>query len=164
MDISWLPVMIVYNGTILLISDGLELTLLVRRVAYKRKHPIYYELVCNKSSVFSSNQCSLYFGFSPKPTWYQKKPPVSFVIIRYLVKLHFLKLNVKCIKATIDLALSSFQCKLSMSRLPTKTLLFKYKYVYSNLCDCCKSHDKITKHTLWECPVSKSLQSNLSYI
>jgi len=63
---------------------------------------------------------------------------------------------------TIDTVLRNFQYKLIMRILPTNTLLFKYKYVNSNLCDFCNCHDETIEHIFWECHVSQSLWSNLN--
>jgi len=63
---------------------------------------------------------------------------------------------------TNDTVLRIFQYKLIMRILPTNTLLFKYKYVNSNVCDFCNCHDETIEHIFWECHVSQSLWSNLN--
>jgi len=60
----------------------------------------------------------------------------------------------KSIYATsIDTTLRKFQYKIVMRILPTNKLLYKFKYVKSNLCDFCNCQTKTIEHLLWECHI-----------
>jgi len=49
-----------------------------------------------------------------------------------------------------------------MRILPTNKLLYKFKYVNSNLCDFCNCQTETIEHLFWECHIIQPLWSNLN--
>jgi len=63
---------------------------------------------------------------------------------------------------TIDTILRNFQYKLVMRILPTNALLYKYKYVTSNICEQCNCFEETIEHMFWDCQITQNLLSNLN--
>ena len=49
-----------------------------------------------------------------------------------------------------------------MRILPTNVILFKYKYVNSNLCELCNCFIETIEHLFWECQITQNLLSSLN--